>query len=267
MHTPPARHHLDGLTEAGRTHTSAPTARPGSACAAGSAPAGRPAYRLPHREDRRAGGRRRPGALARPGQRCLIPAFLNLRRKIKRHYGAITAAIAEQLSNGLIEATNTNTRLIIRRGFGFRTADAIIALVMLCLGGNRPTNPLSMCCTKVSSVAPVAQSLAQRRSRERRWYTAEAWRRHVSAGRDLIAQQHTAEHRIGVLARTGRRGTSPTARAKCPRPGRQRHWQRRRARRRRGRRGPRPQRGSGRIGRAVHAASHRPWRAPPERLG
>ncbi len=50
-------------------HTSAPTARPGSACVAGSAPAGRPAYRLPHREDRRAGGRHRPGALARPGRR------------------------------------------------------------------------------------------------------------------------------------------------------------------------------------------------------
>ncbi|MFE4976447.1 ISL3 family transposase [Kitasatospora sp. NPDC056651] len=74
-------------------------------------------------------------------QRCRIPAFLGLRWKIKRHYDAITAAIAEQLSNGLIEATNTKTRLIIRRGFGFRTADAVIALVMLCLGGSRPTLP------------------------------------------------------------------------------------------------------------------------------
>jgi transposase len=74
-------------------------------------------------------------------QRCRIPAFLDLRWKIKRHYDAIVAAIAERLSNGLIESTNTKTRLIIRRGFGFRTADAIIALVMLCLGGNRPTLP------------------------------------------------------------------------------------------------------------------------------
>jgi transposase len=74
-------------------------------------------------------------------QRCRIPAFQELRRKIKRDYDAIVAAIAEQLSNGLIESTNTKTRLIIRRGFGFRTADAIIALVMLCLGGNRPTLP------------------------------------------------------------------------------------------------------------------------------
>ncbi|MEZ3179592.1 transposase [Streptomyces pimonensis] len=50
-------------------------------------------------------------------------------------------AIVEELSNGLIESTNTKTRLIIRRGFGFRTADAVIALVMLCLGGNRPVLP------------------------------------------------------------------------------------------------------------------------------
>ncbi len=30
--------------------------------------------------------------------------------------------------------------------------------------------------------------------------TTEAWRRHVSAGRDLVAQQRAAQHRIGVLA-------------------------------------------------------------------
>jgi len=30
--------------------------------------------------------------------------------------------------------------------------------------------------------------------------TTEAWRRHVSAGRDLVAQQRAAQHRIGILA-------------------------------------------------------------------
>jgi transposase len=73
--------------------------------------------------------------------RCRIPAFVELARKLRRHYDAILHAIVEKLSNGLIESTNTKTRLIIRRGFGFRTAEAIIALVMLCLGGNRPTLP------------------------------------------------------------------------------------------------------------------------------
>ncbi|WAX81688.1 ISL3 family transposase [Streptomyces sp. KMM 9044] len=58
-------------------------------------------------------------------RRCRIPAFTELARKVKRHYDAILHAIVEELSNGLIESTNTKTRLIIRRGFGFRTADAV----------------------------------------------------------------------------------------------------------------------------------------------
>ncbi|WP_353963034.1 hypothetical protein [Kitasatospora sp. NBC_01287] len=50
-------------------------------------------------------------------------------------------ASVERLSNGLIESIKTKTRLIIRRGLGFRTADAVITLVMLTLGGERPTPP------------------------------------------------------------------------------------------------------------------------------
>ncbi len=74
-------------------------------------------------------------------RRCRIEAFTVLAGRIRRHRDAIVNAIIERLSNGLIESTNTKTRLIIRRGFGFRTADAIIALVMLTLGGDRPTLP------------------------------------------------------------------------------------------------------------------------------
>ncbi|MFF3518767.1 ISL3 family transposase [Streptomyces sp. NPDC002573] len=74
-------------------------------------------------------------------QRCRINTFVDLGRRIRRHREAIGNAIIERLSNGLIESTNTKTRLIIRRGFGFRTADAVIALVMLTLGGDRPTLP------------------------------------------------------------------------------------------------------------------------------
>ncbi|WP_408057521.1 hypothetical protein [Streptomyces chiangmaiensis] len=47
----------------------------------------------------------------------------------------------ERPSNGLIGSANTKTRLIIRRNFGFRTADAVIALVMLTLESDRPTLP------------------------------------------------------------------------------------------------------------------------------
>ncbi|MFG2843607.1 transposase, partial [Kitasatospora sp. NPDC048296] len=74
-------------------------------------------------------------------RRCRIPVFVELARKVRRHHDAILHAIVEELSNGLIESTNTKTRLIIRRGFGFRSADAVIALVMLCLGGNSPALP------------------------------------------------------------------------------------------------------------------------------
>ena len=68
-------------------------------------------------------------------------SFTDLARRIRRHRDAIVNAIVERLSNGLTESTNTKTRLIIRRGFGFRTADAVIALVMLTLGGDHPTLP------------------------------------------------------------------------------------------------------------------------------
>ncbi|MFD8706682.1 ISL3 family transposase [Kitasatospora sp. NPDC059648] len=74
-------------------------------------------------------------------RRCRIPAFVDLQRTIVRHYDAIRSALITGLSNGLIESTNTKTRLIIRRGFGFHSADAVIALVMLTLAGPRPILP------------------------------------------------------------------------------------------------------------------------------
>ncbi|MGA5135390.1 hypothetical protein ACPCTO_37085 [Streptomyces olivoreticuli] len=43
-----------------------------------------------------------------------------------------------EVHDGLIESMNTKTRLIIRGGFGFHSADAIIALVMLTLPGRQP---------------------------------------------------------------------------------------------------------------------------------
>nr|WP_258044643.1 ISL3 family transposase [Streptomyces sp. SM11] len=74
-------------------------------------------------------------------RRCRIDGFVDLQRKIRRHYEAIRAALTTGMSNGLIESTNTKTRLIIRRGFGFHSADAIIALVMLTLAGDKPILP------------------------------------------------------------------------------------------------------------------------------
>lgn len=74
-------------------------------------------------------------------QRCRIPAFVDLGRKIKRHRRAINAALDHGLSNALIESVNTKIRLITRIAFGFKDPHALIALAMLSLGGHRPALP------------------------------------------------------------------------------------------------------------------------------
>ncbi len=74
-------------------------------------------------------------------QRCRIPAFVELGRKIRRHREAIDAALEHGLSQGLIESTNTKLRVLTRMAFGFRSPEALIALAMLALGGHRPSLP------------------------------------------------------------------------------------------------------------------------------
>jgi len=74
-------------------------------------------------------------------RRCRIPAFVKLQKSIVKHRQRILAAIEHNLSNGLIESTNTKIRLITRMAFGFHSADALIATAMLTLGGHRPALP------------------------------------------------------------------------------------------------------------------------------
>ena len=74
-------------------------------------------------------------------RRCRIPAFVVLQRRIVKHRAAIDAALENNLSNALIESTNTKIRLITRVAFGFHSAAPLIALAMLSLGGHRPTLP------------------------------------------------------------------------------------------------------------------------------
>jgi transposase len=74
-------------------------------------------------------------------RRCRIPAFVALQRRIVKHRPAIDAALDSGLSNALIESTNTKIRLITRVAFGFHSADALIALAMLALGGYPPSLP------------------------------------------------------------------------------------------------------------------------------
>ncbi len=74
-------------------------------------------------------------------RRCRIEPFVRLARSITKHRPSILAAIEHGLSNGLIESVNTKIRLITRIAFGFRSIPALIALLMLSLGGHRPQLP------------------------------------------------------------------------------------------------------------------------------
>lgn len=74
-------------------------------------------------------------------QHSRIPVFIELADRIARHRQAIEAALEHGLSQGLIESTNTKIRLLTRVAFGFHSAQALIALAMLSLGGHRPTLP------------------------------------------------------------------------------------------------------------------------------
>lgn len=74
-------------------------------------------------------------------RRCRIPAFVRLARRIKAVRTHIDATLDHALSNALVESVNTKIRLLTRVAFGFRSADALIGLAMLSLGGNRPVLP------------------------------------------------------------------------------------------------------------------------------
>jgi transposase len=75
-------------------------------------------------------------------KRSRIPAFVDLVRRIEKHFDAIIAAVELGLSNSRLEGINAKIRLIQRRGYGFRNLDALTAAIYLCLGGitlNLPT--------------------------------------------------------------------------------------------------------------------------------
>ena len=68
-------------------------------------------------------------------------SFVKLAQTIKEHYHGIVATSRTGSSNARIEAINTTLRLICRRAYGFHSADALIALAMLTVGGLRPSLP------------------------------------------------------------------------------------------------------------------------------
>jgi transposase len=74
-------------------------------------------------------------------RRCRIASFVKLAKTITTNKAGIVATLTHGLSNARIEAINTTLRLITRRAYGFHSADALIALAMLTVGGLRPSLP------------------------------------------------------------------------------------------------------------------------------
>jgi transposase len=74
-------------------------------------------------------------------RRCRLPPFVTLARRIAEHQHRIESALTLQLSNGLVESMNTKIRLITRQAFGFHSAEPLIGLALLALGGLCPPLP------------------------------------------------------------------------------------------------------------------------------
>lgn len=73
--------------------------------------------------------------------RSQIPQMVDLARMVKAQTNPILLAIEHGLSNGRTESINLKIRLRTRMAYGFKNPDALIAILMLSLGGHRPTLP------------------------------------------------------------------------------------------------------------------------------
>ena len=67
-------------------------------------------------------------------QRSRLKPFVKAARTMRHRRDLILNAVEHGISNGRVEGLNTKVRLIIRRAYGFHTADAALALVMLGAG-------------------------------------------------------------------------------------------------------------------------------------
>ncbi|HEX5926733.1 MAG TPA: transposase [Baekduia sp.] len=66
--------------------------------------------------------------------RSRLEPFIRLGKTIRKHRAGILAAVRLGINQGRTEALNNKVRLIIRRAYGFHTAQAALALVMLTCG-------------------------------------------------------------------------------------------------------------------------------------
>ena len=66
--------------------------------------------------------------------RCRLEPFVKLGKTIRKHRDGILAAIRLGINQGRTEALNNKVRLITRRAYGFHSANAALALVLLTCG-------------------------------------------------------------------------------------------------------------------------------------
>jgi transposase len=64
-----------------------------------------------------------------------LPEFVQVARTIRKHFDDIIAYVRWRLSNGVVEGLNNKIRVIARRAYGFHSASALIAMVMLSCSG------------------------------------------------------------------------------------------------------------------------------------
>lgn len=93
-------------------------------------------FKLPHEEAAEA-----LETWIRSASRCQIPQMIDLSRMVNAQRRPTLLAIEHGLSNGRTESVNLKIRLRTRMAFGFRNPDALIAILMLSLGGHRPQLP------------------------------------------------------------------------------------------------------------------------------
>jgi transposase len=74
-------------------------------------------------------------------QRSRLEPFVKLAKTITEQRSRVEAALTNNFSNARVEQVNTQIRLITRRGFGYHSQEAVIALAMLTLGGLCPPLP------------------------------------------------------------------------------------------------------------------------------
>jgi transposase len=73
--------------------------------------------------------------------RSRLAPFVKLSKALRKRKAQIRVLLKYRLTQGLVESVNTRIRLIARRAFGFHSAEALIALAMLSLGGLCPALP------------------------------------------------------------------------------------------------------------------------------